>query len=228
MGLLNAWMLPLLAVIGLPIIIHLLFRRRPRPMPWAAMHFLRLAQQKTQRRWRLDQWLLLLFRCLILTLFVLALVRPYWGVTGARHVVLVFDRSASMGERTDGPGALAEAIDTLLIEPPQAETVTVLSVNGSDIALEANGSWQEAAERLRNIRAGNLPGGLDTATPWDSEAAWLRQLTPDAQVLLISDFRQDAGSGWQERLDSLVAGTSRWARGYARSQCARERCVTFS
>ena len=64
---------PACAVAGLllasiPIIIHILNRRRYKTVPWAAMEFLLRAMKKNRRRLKFEQWLLLATRCLVLLL----------------------------------------------------------------------------------------------------------------------------------------------------------------
>jgi aerotolerance regulator-like protein len=101
-----------LALGGLPILIHLLQRRRHRVRRWAAMEFLRVSVRKSSRRLRIEQWLLLLVRALILILAALALARPVWhsprwswlGSRAASQVVLVVDDSYGMGWRDGGTG----------------------------------------------------------------------------------------------------------------------------
>src|SRR5436305_14997384 len=58
---------------SIPIIIHLLNRRRFRVVTWAAMRFLLAAQKKNSRRMRLEQFLLLALRCFLVMLLVLEL-----------------------------------------------------------------------------------------------------------------------------------------------------------
>ena len=100
---------PSLAFAGLaagliPLIIHLINRRRHRRVPWAAMAFLLAAARRRARRVRLEQWLLFAIRVLAIVLIGLALSRPY--VTASRflgmghshsHRVILLDNSASMG-----------------------------------------------------------------------------------------------------------------------------------
>jgi hypothetical protein len=64
-----------LAVVSIPIIIHLLNRRRFRTVTWAAMEFLLRAMKKNRRRLRFEQWLLLLTRCLLIFLIGMALAQ---------------------------------------------------------------------------------------------------------------------------------------------------------
>src|SRR6059058_3606115 len=61
---------------ALPIIIHILNRRRYKIVPWAAMEYLLAAMKKNRRRLKFEQWLLLATRCLVLGLLGLALARP--------------------------------------------------------------------------------------------------------------------------------------------------------
>lgn len=98
-----------LAAIALPILIHLLMRRRRRPVPWAAMRFLAEALKRQRRRLRLQQWLLLAARCLLVALVGIAIARPMLsgdGVVGGgpRTVVLLVDNSITSGVDVEGTG----------------------------------------------------------------------------------------------------------------------------
>lgn len=60
-----------------PIIIHLLNKRRFKIVDWAAMDFLFDAEKKNRRRVKLENFLLLLLRCLAMLLLGLLLARPF-------------------------------------------------------------------------------------------------------------------------------------------------------
>ena len=99
-----AW-LPLAAA---PILIHLWYRRKYRPMTWAAMEYLLAAIARSSRRMRIEQLLLLLLRIAAVVLAVLALAEPLMPsgaakyVPGSRtHHVLVMDGSYSMLYKPD-------------------------------------------------------------------------------------------------------------------------------
>ncbi len=87
-----------------PLLIHLLNRRRYRDEPWAAMQFILSAVQRTRRRLRTEQWILLAVRTLIMALVGLVVARPYFAppsalmAVGEQRVdrVLVVDDSLSM------------------------------------------------------------------------------------------------------------------------------------
>src|SRR4029079_497732 len=97
-----------LAAASLPIIIHLLNRRKFREMQWAAMRFLLAAIRKNSRRIRIEQWILLAVRTLVILLVVSAMAKPFLESLGAlpiiagqrTHHVLVLDGSLSMAYAT--------------------------------------------------------------------------------------------------------------------------------
>src|SRR5437762_13612024 len=89
---------------AIPIVIHILNRRRFKTVPWAAMEFLLRAMRKNRRRLKFEQWLLLATRCLALFLVAMALARPlgcsektlaFVGQRSGLHV-FVIDNSYSM------------------------------------------------------------------------------------------------------------------------------------
>ena len=64
-------MLAGLAAVSVPIIIHLLNRRKFHKVVWAAMRFLQNAVEQNQRRMRVEDMILLALRCLLLALLAL-------------------------------------------------------------------------------------------------------------------------------------------------------------
>ncbi len=109
-------------VAAVPVIIHLLNRKRYQIVPWAAMRFLLAAQKKNVRRVRLEQLLLLLVRVMIGVLIVGAMIavmpwiEPLWqkivpgGPThaarqGRTHRIIVIDASYSLGTKQEDEAA---------------------------------------------------------------------------------------------------------------------------
>lgn len=74
---LNPWMLLGTLAIASPILIHLLNKRRFKIVQWAAMDFLFEADKKNRRRVQLENFILLLLRCLAMLLLALMLARPF-------------------------------------------------------------------------------------------------------------------------------------------------------
>ena len=77
-GVLNAAMLMGLAGASLPVIIHLLNRRRGPVIDWGAMQFLEPGR-RSRRRIRLAEILLMAARMALLAFVALALARPFWS-----------------------------------------------------------------------------------------------------------------------------------------------------
>src|ERR1700691_1982272 len=95
-----------LFALAVPLILHLLQRRRHDILDWGAMQFLPDSVSTQRRRW-LDEILLMLLRMGMIALIVLALATPFstsaWlaplGDQATRDVVLVLDGSYSMDLR---------------------------------------------------------------------------------------------------------------------------------
>ncbi len=120
------------AAAAIPIVIHLLNRRRVQPRPWAAMTWLLAAVRKHQRRLRMENWLVLLLRTLALLLLGAALSRVVVNdsaldalVRPRRSYVLLLDTSYSTGAR-DGSRSVCDRV--------REEAERVLSgVSGDDV-----------------------------------------------------------------------------------------------
>ncbi len=93
------------AATSVPIVIHLLNRRKFRIHRWAAMEFLLAAMRRNARRLKFQRWLLLLLRCLALLLLAAAIAQFTFNssllahVLGAsgRSTVVVWDDAYPMG-----------------------------------------------------------------------------------------------------------------------------------
>jgi len=77
MTFLNWTMLFALAAVGIPILIHLLNRRRSRTVEWGAMRFLLASLVSRSRRIMIEEVVLMMIRCLLVALVVLAMARPF-------------------------------------------------------------------------------------------------------------------------------------------------------
>ena len=95
-----------------PLLLHLLHRRRPQPIQFAAVRFLKEAISKSRRSRRITQCLTLLMRILIILLLAAAFAQPqirfHHLVPGGHRVILiVLDASASM-QAQEGDKSLFE------------------------------------------------------------------------------------------------------------------------
>jgi hypothetical protein len=77
MTFLNPLMLAGLAVVAVPLIIHLLNRRKARTVDWGAMQFLAASLARRNKKIIVEELILMALRCLGLALVVLAMARPF-------------------------------------------------------------------------------------------------------------------------------------------------------
>lgn len=123
------WALPLVL---LPLLIHLLHRRRYQTVAWGATQFLVAAKGLSQGHARLRQWLVLLARTLAILGLLLLISRPLSsGRLGAAAsglgvdtVVILLDRSPSMGHQGAGGrsrwrAAVDRLTESLELSPPR-------------------------------------------------------------------------------------------------------------
>src|SRR5215831_1250913 len=89
-----------LAAVAIPILIHLLNRRRYNVVDWGAMQFLQISET-TRRRILIEELLLMLLRMGLIAILVVGLASPFLDSpafarlagAGDRDVVLIFDGS---------------------------------------------------------------------------------------------------------------------------------------
>src|SRR6186713_2355074 len=107
-----------LAAVAVPILVHLILRERKEVIYFPSLMFLRKIPYQSVERRRIHNWLLLLMRLAAMALIVIAFSRPFFkqdplqaavATTGAREVIILLDRSASMGYADHWEKAKAEA-----------------------------------------------------------------------------------------------------------------------
>jgi hypothetical protein len=106
----NTLMLAGMAALAIPVLVHLLLKRKKKRVHFSTIRFFQLQDEQSSRRRKLRNWLLLALRLMIVALLVLAFARPYLHQNAAAgsaqkqlRVVFVLDSSASMlATGTDG------------------------------------------------------------------------------------------------------------------------------
>jgi hypothetical protein len=135
-----------LACVALPILIHILMRRRRRPVAFGAMRFVLEAYRQQRRRLRLEQILLLACRCLLVLLAALAVGQPLLGAL-----------SASAGR---GPTTLALIIDTSLTTGVSAGTTQEFDALKAEAERLIRALDPSRGDRVAIIAAGAPAQGL--------------------------------------------------------------------
>lgn len=207
-----------LAAASIPLVIHLLNRRKFREHEWAAMRFLLAAMRKNSRRIRVEQWLLLAIRTLLIILVVSAMARPFLESLGAlpilagrrTHHVLVLDGSLSMGY-TSGDStrfAQAKALATQLVKDMRRGDAVSVVVMGDPPRIVIGDPSPNHAEVLKEIEPLVLPhGGTDLTA---SFAAIDRVLEtsplPQKEVVFLTDLQS---ASWRKSEGGADEGLKR-------------------
>lgn len=175
------------ALVGLPILLHLIMKQEPKRLMFPAIRFLEKRRKINQRKMRLRHFLLLALRMLLIGLFGLALYQPMLSGTlgglnfgGEQPVAAVFilDTSPSTGYMANDRSRLAEekrrALE-LLDDLPGTSKVAILDPS------EPGGSWElslaDARNKLESIKE---PKGV--AVPLTSALATAYQLLKEADA----------------------------------------------
>lgn len=119
-----------LLAIAIPIIIHLLNRKRHRTVQWAAMEFLRRATRESKGKKKLKHLIILTARALAVAGIIFAFSDPFSSSIGAGNatpntVIFILDRSPSMelvtNEGTAGGGASKREISIATVQKTMAD-----------------------------------------------------------------------------------------------------------
>jgi len=166
----NAAMLMGLAGLAVPVLIHLLFRRKSQRMRFSTVRFFVKKDERSHQKRKLKNLILLSLRLLVMLLVVLGFVRPYLpgsggesNVAGRRHVVLVVDTSLSMRAETSRGSQWARVRQAALgmVEEMRNEDRVAVVVSGGVITNLSG--WVEprvAGEALRTLEVGGGRGDL--------------------------------------------------------------------
>lgn len=213
-------MLAGLVGILLPVLAHLLSRKRYNTVDWGAMQFLEL-DPSARRNLKIEDLLLLLLRMSLVACLVIALARPWfsgswlgsWASTTSRDVVIVIDGSYSMGweGRAGTPHATAVRLANQLVRDLRGGD-TAMVVDAREKPHAALPGLTRDRERIRQC-LDDLPAPSGTANLYDAIAKGLQILAGGTNVqrelIVLTDqqalsWKPDDQVLWS-RLDDLKA-----------------------
>jgi len=223
----NAILVAGAALVGLPILLHLIMKQEPKRLPFPAFRFLKQRLKTNQRKLRLRHLLLLLLRMLLIALFCLTLYQPsilssgLIDISGKQPiaVVLVIDTSPSMGYAEGNKSNLEEACaraTELVNDLPDGSRIAVIETGdpGGDWLPSATDARSRISEIARKSpKPGQQPTTVGGAHSVSASLVHAYQLlktvdeqsdTQETLPRLVAIFTDRAASSWDaSRLDDL-------------------------
>ncbi len=161
--------------IAVPVVLHLIGRRRARRVRFAAIDFLFGSDRKVRRRLRLRELLLLAARILACLAVPLALAKPYTACQargplvprGPQAAILIIDNAFGSNYTVDGETLLARSLERarriLQQLGPEAEVAVLVTAEGAEPPTELSRDHLRLRDRIRAIEASARPGDLTAA-----------------------------------------------------------------
>jgi hypothetical protein len=192
-----------LAAASLPVLIHLLNRRRLKRIRFPAVRFILLSQKRISRSYRLRHWLLLALRTLAVICLALLLANPIFQTgaglfagSGPVSLVVILDNSLSMTWSGDGNGfkQAKEAASLLIANLSDGDRAAVIptNINGKEaFRLKAQKDVLQKEIAGSEIADGtaDLPAALSKAYEL------LNQPAGQKEIRIVTDM---ALTGWDQ------------------------------
>lgn len=208
----NPALLALLALGGLPLLLHLLSRAHPPVYRFSNIDFLRRVMRRTARVRRPKDWLLLILRTLALLAIAAAFSSPFLISKSASlpceksTTILLVDRSASMaahegaGSRFDS--ACAQA--TRFLEQSKPDNANVIWIDAEPDAIfpEPGPNLGFLSDKLKQTKPSAETGALAAAI--DLALRQLAKATGRRELVIISDFQAIAWRNFSPTLPQNI------------------------
>lgn len=236
LGLANFPLIYGLAAASVPVVIHLLNRRKFREVRWAAMRFLVAAVRKNSRRVRVEQWLLLAVRTLVIVLAVTAMAKPFLEGLGAipviagrrTHRVIVLDGSMSMATADAGGGATrfdrAKAVAAQLVKDARrgdAVSLVLLADPPKVVIGDPSPNHDEVLKELRDVA--QTHGRADVVAGFIKlDQVLASSPLPQKEVVFLTDLQ---ATTWRRPSGAADDGLR---RALARVEARRPRTVVIN
>lgn len=214
-GFASPWLLGGLALAAIPVVIHLLHRRRYVEVDWAAMRFLLEATRKQSRRLRIENLILLILRTLVLALLVLALARPLFDTGGTlmqseqpvHRIVLVdatfsmqFDSGQPDGDLDEGQPRnngtrfqrARQAVREIVTSGRRGDAWNLVKISDSaPFAVISQASFQEETvlDEVDRLTVSDAPGDLTGALKAVAELTAELPEMAQKEVIIVSDLQ---------------------------------------
>jgi hypothetical protein len=215
MTFLSPFLLWFLAAASVPVIIHLLNKRRHKTVQWAAMQFLLKATRESRGKKKLRHILILACRALGIAALAFAAARPVvsgllgWGAGTIDTVVLILDRSASMELRSgDGQAAKRELVlkkvRDAMADIGNPRLVLIDSATGKAQEVPSPDVLADISATAATDSAADIPALVSAATETLSTGSGRSEIWL-ASDLQNSNWRPDDSERWDAARANLAA-----------------------
>lgn len=189
-------LLGLLATV-IPFVLHLLSSVKAQEVFFPTLRFLRRSMEKTARRRRIQQWLLLLVRAALLALLAFAVSEPMskaagnW-LSGRRYAaVVILDNSLSMAAMSGASGRFSQARDeaaSLLSGENKPTLAALIDTNGGHVSNELTADLEPLREQVNKTVIG---AGVAEMLPHVQSAIDMLEKTnePQKAIYVFSDLQ---------------------------------------
>jgi len=200
-----------LCAAAIPVVIHLLNRRRHKTVRWAAMQFLLKATRESRGKKKLRHILILTARTLGIAALATAAARPMiggllgWGANQLDTVILVLDRSASMEITADNASASrrALALDRVRDAMKSLDATKLVLIDSATATPQDIPSPQTLAE-ITNTRA--TDSAADIPSLLQRAAEFILETKPGkTEIWIASDMQYSNWDKESERWTTAMA-----------------------
>ncbi len=189
-----------LAALAVPVLIHLTQRERKSVVVFPSLMFLKKIPYESVQKRRIRDWLLLALRLAALLLIVAAFSRPFLRGSsvaaapgGARDIVVLLDRSYSMGYGDSWSRAQRLAAESIASATAADRVSVVLFADSAEVVLRSTPDRSRAVAEINAASPG--PGATKYGPALKLAGSLLAEsLLPRKEVIVVSDFQR---SGWQ-------------------------------
>jgi hypothetical protein len=194
----------------IPLLIHLLNKRKVVTVRWGAMHLLQEVIRQRKRKWKIEQWLLLAVRIAIPILLALCLAQPVltalraFGL-GKTSLVMLLDDSFSMRAPAAGGSPAEKArqdVARMLEAQPKGSDAQIVLAGGVPRRLldEPTSSLDLLPKQLSDTAMQSGPVRANDALQ-TAAAAFAKANHAARELAILSDFQ---ASDWQSTAEGAA------------------------
>jgi len=221
----------------IPVILHMIHHQRAKELPFSTLRFLRISVEKTRRRRRIQDVLLMLLRMAVLLLIALGLAKPtltslksLLGGGAATAVAVILDNSASMGAIDNdrfrfetGVGAAIQIMDEL----QDGDRVALYLTGGPDFP--ELGKLDRSHDKVRQILSAcavSYERADLAAKVHDARNLLAESEAPNKEIFVISDLQELSWEGLKKDAES-PGGANAEATASVADEKARDIPIIF-